>query len=123
MNVLSVGKNGVKLPRLPEGTQPTFSSSRLPSGATRMSQTGPVASLFPVMNSFGGLQMKDETGLDGVYTWVVDLPPPGGDVNFQDAMQYAFKNTIEAAGLKLETRKIAQETIVVDHLERKPAEN
>jgi len=30
---------------------------------------------------------------------------------------------IEAAGLKLETRKVPKETIVVDHLEKKPTEN
>ena len=45
--------------------------ARLPYGTTHN-----VASLFPVMNSFGGLQVVDETGLDGIYTWVRDLRPP-----------------------------------------------
>jgi uncharacterized protein (TIGR03435 family) len=30
---------------------------------------------------------------------------------------------IEAAGMKLEERKVRKETIVVDHLERMPTEN
>jgi len=57
------------------------------------------------MNSFGGLQMVDETGLDGIYTWVRDLPPPTAGMSFQEATQGSFKAMIEAAGLKLETRK------------------
>ena len=56
LTVLTVGKNGMKLPRLPDGTPATFSSTRLADGSTRMSQNGNVASLFAVMNSFGGLQ-------------------------------------------------------------------
>lgn len=59
----------MKVPRLADGVQvPPPTSIRLPDGSTRMTQTGNVKSLFPVMNSFGGLQMIDETGLDGIYT-------------------------------------------------------
>ena len=123
MSVLTVGKGGMKLPRLPDGTKPSSSSSRLSDGTTRMTQTGTVASLFPVMNSFGGLQMEDQTGLDGIYTWVQDLSPPTQGATFQDSVQDAFKAMIEAAGLKLETRKVPKETIVVDHMEKKPTEN
>jgi uncharacterized protein (TIGR03435 family) len=123
MSVLTVGKSGMKLPRLPDGTRAASTSNRLPDGTTRMTQTGNVASLFPVMNSFGGLQMVDETGLDGIYTWVQDLPPPTAGMSYQDAVQDGFKAMIEAAGLKLETRKVPKETIVVDHLEKMPTEN
>ena len=72
------------------------------------------------MNSFGGLHMVDETGLDGIYKWVRDLPPPSSDMSFQEATQDSFKAMIEAAGLKLEARKVPKETIVVDHLEKTP---
>jgi uncharacterized protein (TIGR03435 family) len=123
MSVLTVGKSGMKLPRLPDGTRPSSTSNRLPDGSTRQIQTGNVASLFPVMNSFGGLQMVDETGLDGIYTWVQELPPPTPGMSFQDAVQDSFKAMIEAAGLKLETRKVPKNTIVVDHLEKAPTEN
>jgi uncharacterized protein (TIGR03435 family) len=123
MNVLTVGKSGMKLPRLPDGTPATSKSTRLPDGTTRMTLTGKVSSWFPVMNSFGGLQMVDETGLDGIYTWVQDQPPPTPGMSYQDALQDSFRAMIEAAGLKLETRKVPKETIVVDHLEKKPTEN
>ena len=123
LTVLTVGKNGMKLPRLPDGTPAAFTSNRLADGTTRMTHNGNVASLFAVMNSFGGLQMVDETGLDGIYNWVQDLPPPNPGVTFQEATQDSFRAMIEAAGLKMETRKVPRETIVVDHLEGKPTEN
>jgi uncharacterized protein (TIGR03435 family) len=88
-----------------------------------MTLTGKVSSWFPVMNSFGGIQMVDETGLDGIYTWVRDQPPVIPDMSYQDTEQEGFKAMIEAAGLKLETRKVPKETIVVDHLEKQPTKN
>jgi uncharacterized protein (TIGR03435 family) len=124
MSVLTVGKGGMKLPRLPNGVQvPPSTSTQLPDGSTRMTQTGNVKSLFPVMNSFGGLQMVDETGLDGIYTWVRVLPPVTPGITYQDRVQEAFQAMIEAAGLRLEKRKVPKETIVVDHLEKMPTEN
>ena len=123
MTVLTVGKSGMKLQRLPDGAHVPSKSEHLHDGSTRTTQTGTVASLFPVMNSFGGLHMVDETGLDGIYTWVRNLPPPSPEMSFQEATQDSFKAMIEAAGLKLETRKVPKETIVVDHLEKTPTEN
>lgn len=122
MSVLTVGKGGMKLSRLPDGTRMPSTSTQLPDGSTRMTQTGNVKSLFPVMNSFGGLQMVDETGLDGIYTWVrIQRPSPG--MTYRDVVQEAFSAMIEAAGLRLEDRKVPKETIVVDHLEKMPTEN
>jgi uncharacterized protein (TIGR03435 family) len=124
LSVLTVGKNGMRLSRLPDGIQaPPRTSIRLSDGSTRITQTGTVASLFPVMNSFGGLQMVDETGLDGIYTWIQTQPPVTPGMTFQDTVQESFKAMIEAAGLKLEERKVPKETIVVDHLEKMPTEN
>jgi len=123
MNVLTVGKSGMKLPRLPDDTQMTSTSKRLPDGTTRTTRIGKLSFFFPVMNSFGGLQLIDETGLDGIYTWVQDQPPITPDMSQRDGLQWSFKAMIEAAGLKLETRKVPLETIVVDHLEKTPTEN
>ena len=67
--------------------------------------------------------MVDATGLDGIYTWVRDLPPPTPGMTFRDLTQESFKAMIEAAGLKLEPRKVLKDTIVVDHLEQMPTEN
>ena len=44
-------------------------------------------------------------------------------MTYKDVVQDAFRNMITSAGLKLETRKVLQETIVVDHLEKVPTEN
>jgi uncharacterized protein (TIGR03435 family) len=124
LTVLSVGKSGMKLPRLPDDTKESTTSTRLSDGSSRMIHTGKVTSLFPVMNSFGGFrQMVDETGLDGVYTWVQEMPSPSAGVSYQDAEHESFIAMLEAAGLKLETRKVSKETIVVDHLEKTPTEN
>jgi len=65
----------------------------------------------------------DETGLEGIYTWVQNLPPPSPGANFEEMTQDSFRAMIEAAGLKMETRKVPRETIVVDHLEKQPTEN
>jgi uncharacterized protein (TIGR03435 family) len=124
VTVVTVGKRGIKLPRLPDGTQEASTSTRLSNGATRFTQTGTVASLFPVMNSFGGFShMVDETGLDGIYTWVRELPPLAPDVTYREATQDSIRLMIETAGLKLEARKIPKETVVVDYLESMPTEN
>ncbi len=122
--VMTVGKSGMKLQRLPDGTPETSKSARLADGAVRLTSTGTVASLFPVMNSFGGFpQMVDETGLEGMYTWVLDQLPAAPGISYRDRVRESFEAMIEAAGLKLEARKVQRETIVVDHLEKIPTEN
>jgi uncharacterized protein (TIGR03435 family) len=123
LTFLTVGKNGMKLPRLPDNTPPSFKATPLPGGGMRQSVTGKITALFPVMNSFGGLQMVDETGLDGIYTFTIDQEPARPGVPFQQLVQEGFASMVESAGLRLETRKVAKDTIVVDHLEKAPTEN
>lgn len=124
VTVLIVGKGGMKLQRLPVDAPLESSSTRLSGGGTRTIQTGSISSLFPVMNSFGGFpQMVDETGLAGNYRWVRNTPPPSPGLTYQDAVQESYRVMLDAAGLKLESRKISKETIVVDHLEKMPTEN
>jgi uncharacterized protein (TIGR03435 family) len=119
---LTLGKTGMKLPRLPDDTPSSIKSTRLPDGGVRMTQVGKLSSLFAVMNSFGGLQVVDETGLDGIYTWVREQYSEPG-LPYQEVVQRGFRDMIEAAGLKMETRKAPKDTIVVDHVEKRPAEN
>ncbi len=123
VNVLTVGKDGIKLRRLPDGTRTSERRSEtLPDGTIRVTMTGELASVYPQMYS-GGLQIVDETGLDGIYTWVQAIPPTTPNMTMQDAMQDSFRAMFEDAGLKLEARKVPRETIVVDHLEKTPTEN
>jgi uncharacterized protein (TIGR03435 family) len=123
LTFLTVGKNGMKLPRLPDDTKPSSSSTQLPGGGMRMTLVGKVTSMFAVLNSFGGLQMVDETGLDGIYSWVIEQEPGQPGMTYPEVVQQAYRSTIEAAGLKMETRKVPKDTIVVDHLEKVPTEN
>lgn len=67
--VVTVGKSGMKLARLPDDTQPSMKEARRGDGTRQVTMIGKVSSLFPVMGSFGGFpQLDDETGLDGIYT-------------------------------------------------------
>ncbi len=76
------------------------------------------------MNYFGRFpQMVDQTGLKGIYTWVRYTPLTNANLDFFDAEHEAFQAMLEAAGLKLEARKVPRETIVVDYLEKLPTEN
>jgi uncharacterized protein (TIGR03435 family) len=119
ITVLTLGKTGMKLPRLSDDARPSTKSTPLPDGGVRMTQVGKLSSLFPVMNSFGGLQVVDETGLDGIYTWVREQHSEPG-LPYQEVVQRGFRDMIEAAGLKMETRKTPRDTIVVDHVEKTP---
>lgn len=122
--LLTVGKDGMKLKRLPEGTPQTSSSDRRSDGSTRSTSIGTVSSLFPVMNSFGRFpQMVDETGLEGIYTWVLDTPASSPTLDFFEATHEAHQAMLEAAGLKLESRKVPKQTIVVDFAQNQPTEN
>jgi uncharacterized protein (TIGR03435 family) len=122
LTFLTLGKTGMKLHRLPDDTPPSTKSTPLPDGGARMTLVGKLSGLFPVMNSFGGLQVVDETGLDGIYTWVREQHAEPG-VPYQEVVQQGFRAMLEAAGLKMETRKVPKDTIVVDHVEKLPAEN
>jgi uncharacterized protein (TIGR03435 family) len=122
--VLTVGKGGMKLARLPDGAKRSTSRVPLADGSTQITMTGRVTDLFPVMGSFGEFpHIVDETGLEGLYTWVRDQAPASAGMSFGDATHESFRNMLEAAGLKLETRTVPKDTIVVDHLEKSPTDN
>ncbi len=122
--IVTIGKSGMKLQRLPDGTKEADGSTSKPDGITRTTKVGTVSSWFAVMNSFGGFpQMVDQMGLDGMYTWVQDQLPTAPGITYIDRTREAFGAMFEAAGLKLEARKVPKETIVVDRLETLPTEN
>jgi uncharacterized protein (TIGR03435 family) len=124
MTVVTLGKDGMKLQRLPDGTPESDTTTRLPDGTTRSTHIGRLPSLFPVMNSFGGFpQSLDQTGLDGIYKWEQVQLPPEGNITYFDRVHESFEALFDAAGLKLEERKVPRETIVVDHAETFPTEN
>jgi len=70
----------------------------------------------------------DKTGLTGRYDFTVDLMAyfpdnpgaKGGAIDFVEIAKSAFRDQL---GLTLEPRKEAIEILVVDHVEKAPAEN
>jgi hypothetical protein len=105
-------------------TERSESGVSLADGTMQITTKGKLADLFPVMGSFGQYPHPvDETGLSGLYTWVRYQAPAAAGMSFGEATHESFRNMLEAAGLKLEMRKVPKETIVVDHIEKTPTEN
>ena len=73
-----------------------------------------------------GTVVVDQTGLDGVYDfqlrWSSDdmNSPAGGEANTAPSVFTALQDTL---GLALERRKVPVDTVVVDRIDRTPAEN
>jgi len=122
--VVTVGKGGMKLARLPDGEKRSESRVSLADGTMQITMKGKLTDLFPVMGSFGQFPHPvDETGLNGLYAWVRYQAPATAGMSFGETSHESFRNMLEAAGLKLEMRKVPKETIVVDHIEKSPTEN
>jgi uncharacterized protein (TIGR03435 family) len=65
----------------------------------------------------------DETGLEGMYRWVTNPPPVTPGLSAIDRMHESYEAMLTDAGLKLETRRVSKETIVVDSVAKMPTEN
>ena len=69
----------------------------------------------------------DQTGLDGVYDFKLDLgsagfaPTPGSTSNQMDGINAVISALQEQLGLKLERTKSAVEILVIEHVERPSA--
>jgi len=100
--------------------------ARLQAGSIKMS------ALAESLTGQLGQVVIDETGLDGPYAitlnWVPDALEPGGrrpDTAPQEAStpEVRLIDALEQQlGLKLVSKKILRDTIVVDHIEKSPAE-
>ena len=72
----------------------------------------------------------DLTGLKGIYSGSIDLalprPPataPGGTESGASEPGSPFQDAVRPLGLTLEARSMPIEMILVDHMEKTPAEN
>lgn len=127
--ILSVGKNGHKLVPVEQEGSPSFESGNL-------NLTGRGATIGQ-MCDFMARQVHDpvidQTGLTGRYNYFLDVepyfteesrkaaegingPPPDAHAIIAAAMQ-------KELGLKVESRKVPVEVIVVDRVEKTPTEN
>jgi uncharacterized protein (TIGR03435 family) len=127
---LTVGKNGPKLKAAAsDGT--TGASA---SGYRRTFQRLPIAALVNFLANSARQPVLDETGLKGLFDFTLDLTPPADDplqatvrsVPVAPDPTNGFSRLAEAVenqlGLKLESRKIPTEMLIIDHVEH-PSEN
>ncbi|HKE24525.1 MAG TPA: TIGR03435 family protein [Bryobacteraceae bacterium] len=124
--VLLVGKNGPKFHE--SKTEGEFSVK--PTGRTSANiERAQVSQLVDLLTQVLRMPIVDETGLKGKYDITVDMtsylpdniehatgPPP----DLPGIVMAAVQNEL---GLKLESRKVPLDMIVVDRMERTPTEN
>ena len=116
-----LGKNGPKFQKsVGEGR------AMLSGKGTVVAQWAPMKALADFLSGPMRMRVVDMTGLDGVYDFKFDLmaylPPdltPGQD---PDVAVMVLSGLEPALGLKLESRKLPVEMLVIDHVE-KPIEN
>lgn len=121
---LVVGKNGLKVQELPQGTPAELKPSLLPNGIMRADITNTFAGIASFMSPYVDSQrpVVDLTGEPGVYHLTIDVNRDEARASFGDnASLYA--QAIEQYGLKLERRKIVSEAVIVDGAEKVPKEN
>jgi len=119
---LIVDKDGFKLKALPGGPRPfTYGGNdgRFSGSAV------PFYVVADALNSRADRPVIDETGIKGQYdfdlSWTPDPDrPPGSAKTLDPGLVRALR---EQAGLRLEPRKVPQEFMVIDHLEKTPTEN
>ncbi len=125
---LVVTKDGLKVQPGPEGQQHgTLGPDRLIARSTSLAQ---LANLLSVKL---GRPIQDQTGIAGVFDFEMKFAPeagppqmaPGGtgDTAADPAGPSLFTAMQEQLGLKLESRKVPVEVLVVDHAEKTPVEN
>src|SRR5262249_24518149 len=123
--VLSVGKGG---PKFKESTdegeakiQPDL--ARFTATVQRMSAEKVVDLLSNVLRA----PVVDNTGLKGKYDITVSIqkymPEPGANASTFDMISTLIQAFHEELGLKLESKKVPLDLVVVDQAEKVPSEN
>ena len=125
--VLAPGKNGTKLQESKtEGEssiQPQLNTMTVTVQRTAVSQ------MIEMMTPILGAPVIDETGLKGRYDLTVNLAKyasemqPGAGAVPPDPLSLITAALEGELGLKLESRKMPLDQIVVDHIEKTPTEN
>ena len=125
--VLTVGKGG---PKFHESDTP--GESAIEPQKERMAISvlrTPIAQLTDMLSRLLQTPVVDSTGLTGRYDVTIDAgkyledlkPPAGGGI--PDVVSVLMRGIQEELGLKLESKKMPLELIIVDRAERTPVEN
>ena len=121
--VLVVTKGGPKVHESQTEGEPSVQPDR--GRMTVTVQRGRMSQLVDVLSNFFHAPVIDETGLKGSYDLTVNIAkylPQAGD-GPPDPLSIITAGLQEELGLKLESRKMAVEMVVVDHAEKAPTEN
>ena len=125
--VVTVGKNGHKL-RPSEGPGPARLSSK---GMAASAEQATVAEMTELLTTPLRAPVVDETGLKGRFDFNLDVSPyisevltkrPQGD-SIPDLIALGITAIQEQLGLKVDSRKVPVEILVIDHVEKIPTEN
>jgi uncharacterized protein (TIGR03435 family) len=120
---LVVAKGGFKLkPVQPGGSDTDTSGGRV---RTLTAKGTSMALLADLVARYLGEAVADKTGLDGVYDFELrwtseDQNPDNAAVDAPPSLFTALQETL---GLRLQAQKVPVEIVVVDRVERVPAEN
>lgn len=125
--VLTVAKGGHKLKEVQEEGSPSFSTGRLNltgKGAT-------IAQLITFLSAESRQPIVDQTGLTGRYDYFMDInayiteemrnqPGGGPPVEAPSIIANALQSQL---GLKVDTKKLPLEILIVDKMEKTPTDN
>lgn len=125
--VLSIGKNG---PKFHESTSTGASAIEPQKDRFAISvKRTPISQLTDLLARVLQTPVIDSTGLTGRYDVTIDVakyledfkPQAGGGI--PDVVSILMNGIQEELGLRLESKKMQVDLVVVDHAERTPAEN
>jgi len=113
-----IGKKGHKL-KVSEGG----SNNLAMNGGTFTGSNVTLGRLAGLLSSVLRRPVRDETGLDGTYDFVINTRVFAGQGGPQDMASLTITAFREELGLQLESRKFDAKVMVVDHIQREPDEN
>lgn len=123
--VLTVGKNGPKFRESKEEGEAKVEPdlSKFMVTARRV----PISQGLEVLSNILKAPVVDMTGLTGKYDVTLSVskyvPQPGASVETFDIISTIILGVHEELGLKLESKKIPLDLLIIDHVEKVPTEN
>ena len=121
--VLAPGREPMKVQRAEGGGEGSMTGAGLIFQGHKM----PLSRLADIVGSAIKMPVFDQTGLEGYYDFTLDLRPyltgrqPGDPpIDLTDIATSALRDEL---GIKLESRKVQMDILVVDHAEKTPSEN
>jgi uncharacterized protein (TIGR03435 family) len=122
INALVEAKGGAKLKPAAPGATMDYRLTRGDNGISHVQITATVATIADTLGNFGLAERPviDMTGIAGIYAISLDFTPPTGP---SPLAGMDFSEALPQIGLKIESRKVPMDMIVVDHMEKLPTDN